>query len=76
MNATGKLIYMQYSFSLSLSLSLSIYIYIYGLFGWLFVLFYGVSTLFWSFNAELSHFDQSLKQFILEWAYFKMSKQF
>ena len=28
--------------------------------GWLVGLFYGVSTLFWSFNAELSHFDKSL----------------
>ena len=27
------------------------------------VLFYGISTLFGSFNAELSHFDKSFKQF-------------
>ena len=33
--------------------------------GWLVVLFYGVSTLFGSFNAELS-LDKSLKQFSLE----------
>ena len=44
------------------------YAYIYMcvmLFGWLVVLFYGVSTLFGSFNAELSHFDKSFKQFNL-----------
>ena len=29
------------------------------------VLFYGVSTLFGSFNAELSYFDKSFKQFSL-----------
>ena len=32
---------------------------------WLVVLFYGVSTLFRSFNAKLSHFDKTLKQFCL-----------
>ena len=32
--------------------------------GWL-VSFYDVSTLFGSFNAELSHFDKSFKQFSL-----------
>ena len=32
---------------------------------WLVVLFDGVSTLFVSFNAELSHFDKSFKQFSL-----------
>ena len=30
--------------------------------GWLVVLFYGESTLFGSFNAESSHFDESLFQ--------------
>ena len=34
-----------------------------GLVGWLVVLFYGVSTFSWSFNAELSDFDWSFKQF-------------
>ena len=29
------------------------------------VLFYGASTLFGSFNAELSNFDKSFKQFSL-----------
>ena len=31
-------------------------------FGWLVSWFYGVSTLFGSFNAELRHFDKSFKQ--------------
>ena len=35
------------------------------LFGWLLVLFYGISSLFGSFNTELSHFDKSFKQFSL-----------
>ena len=30
---------------------------------WLVVLFNGVSTLFESFNAEISHFDKCFKQF-------------
>ena len=32
---------------------------------WLVVLFYGVSTLFRSFKAKLSHFNKSFKQFSL-----------
>ena len=32
---------------------------------WLVILFYSVSTLLGSFNAELSHFDKSLKYFSL-----------
>ena len=32
---------------------------------WLVVLFYGISTLFGLFNAELSHFDKSFKQISL-----------
>ena len=32
---------------------------------WLAVLFYGVSTLFVSFKAEISHFDKRFKQFSL-----------
>ena len=34
--------------------------YVYWMVGWL---VYGVSTLFGSFNAELSHFDKSFKYF-------------
>ena len=30
---------------------------------WLIILFYGVSTLHGSFNAELIHYDKSFKQF-------------
>ena len=33
--------------------------------GRLVVMFYGISTLFGSFNAELSLFDKSFKQFSL-----------
>ena len=33
--------------------------------GWLVILFYIVSTLFLSFNAESSHFDKGFKQFSL-----------
>ena len=33
--------------------------------GWLVVLFYGISTLFRSFNTKLSHSDKSFKQFSL-----------
>ena len=30
---------------------------------YLIILFYGISTLFGSFNAQLSHFDKSFQQF-------------
>ena len=40
------------------------------LFVCLFVLLYAVSTLFGPFNAELSHFDKSFKQFNLVWLLF------
>ena len=33
--------------------------------GWLVVSFYGISTLFGSFNAKLSHSDKTFKQFSL-----------
>ena len=49
--------------------------------GWLVVLlFYGVPTIFGSFNAELSHFGKNFKQFSLVWVRFslhsKMSRYF
>ena len=41
-----------------------------GLLGWLVVLFYGVSILSGSVNAELIHFYKSFKEFSLVWLWF------
>ena len=46
-----------------MSKTIPVELQLYWLVGWLVVLFYGVSTLFESFDAELSHFDKSFKQF-------------
>ena len=56
---------MQHIFDIFRSYSSNTYVLISWLVGWLAVLFYGVSTLFGSFNAEFSHFDKISKQFSL-----------
>ena len=42
---------------------------------WLVGWFYGLSTLFGSFNAKLSQIDKSLKQLILEFVHFLVYTQ-